>query len=69
MFVGKSLMCTSVAFTGQHSYTVVLELFTSGNLQVKIIALLLLVLIGYTVLRTDWMKHLETLTTPQQQEV
>lgn len=64
MFIGKSLMCASVAYAGRHSYTRVLEVFTAPRGPIIVIlgiAIALIVLNG--LLKIDWIKHLETRLT------
>ena len=56
MFIGKTLMCTFVAYAGKYSYSIVAEIFASSGILGGVVSLVLLVLILYGMIKIDWTK-------------
>jgi len=54
MFIGKTLMCTTVAYGGKYSYEVVKEIFASGGIIGGIASVLLLGVVILAMLKIDW---------------
>ncbi|NIT59585.1 MAG: hypothetical protein GWN00_26205 [Aliifodinibius sp.] len=56
MFIGKTLMCTFVAYAGKYSYSIVAEIFASSGILGGAVSLVLLVVILYGMIKIDWTK-------------
>lgn len=54
MFIGKTLMCTTVAYGGKYSYEIVKEIFASGGIIGGIASVLLLGVVILAMLKIDW---------------
>jgi membrane protein YqaA with SNARE-associated domain len=54
MFIGKTLMCTTVAYGGKYSYEVVKEIFASGGIIGGITSAFLLGVVILIMLKIDW---------------
>ncbi len=54
MFIGKTLMCTTVAYGGKYSYEIVKEIFASGGIIGGITSVLLLGVVILAMLKIDW---------------
>ena len=60
MFVGKFLMCTSVAYAGRYSYSLIRDIFASSGWVGGFASTILLIIIIYLLLQVDWTKFIET---------
>ena len=54
MFIGKTLMCTTVAYGGKYSYEIVKEIFASGGIIGGITSAFLLGVVILIMLKIDW---------------
>jgi membrane protein YqaA with SNARE-associated domain len=54
MSIGKTLMCTTVAYGGKYSYEIVKEIFASGGIIGGIASVILLGLVIWAMLKIDW---------------
>jgi membrane protein YqaA with SNARE-associated domain len=54
MFLGKTIMCTFIAYAGKYSYSIVKEIFASGGIWGGLISVVILGLIIWALLRIDW---------------
>jgi membrane protein YqaA with SNARE-associated domain len=54
MSIGKTLMCTTVAYGGKYSYEIVKEIFASGGIIGGITSVILLGLVIWAMLKIDW---------------
>ena len=59
MFVGKFLMCTSVAYAGRYSYSLIRDIFASSGWVGGFASTILLIIITYLLLKVDWTKFIE----------
>lgn len=59
MFVGKTVMCTLIAYGGRYSYEFVREVFASGGIIGGFASVILLGLIIWAMLRFDWSRLIE----------
>ena len=53
-FLGKVLMCTTVAYAGRFSFAIVRDLFESSGVWGGVVSLILLTLILIAMIRIDW---------------
>jgi membrane protein YqaA with SNARE-associated domain len=56
MFIGKTLMCTTVAYGGKYSYEIVKEIFASGGIIGGLASVVLLGIVILAMLKIDWTK-------------
>jgi len=59
MFVGKTIMCTAVAYAGRYSYSFIKDVFASSGLLGGVASTVLLALIVVALLKVDWTKYLD----------
>jgi uncharacterized membrane protein YdjX (TVP38/TMEM64 family) len=59
MFLGKTLMCITVAYAGRFSFTIVKDIFASSGWLGGFISTILLIIIIYVLLKVDWNKFIE----------
>jgi uncharacterized membrane protein YdjX (TVP38/TMEM64 family) len=59
MFVGKTIMCTAVAYAGRYSYSIIKDMFASSGLLGGVASTLLLALIVVALLKVDWVKYID----------
>lgn len=59
MFLGKTLMCITVAYAGRFSFTIVKDIFASSGWLGGFISTILLIIIIYGLLKVDWTKFIE----------
>ena len=59
MFIGKTLMCTFVAYAGRYSYSIVAEIFSSSGIFGGVISIILLAIILYGMIKIDWTKFIK----------
>jgi membrane protein YqaA with SNARE-associated domain len=59
MFLGKTIMCTAVAYAGRYSYSFIRDVFASSGLMGGVASTVLLALIVVALLKVDWAKYLE----------
>ncbi|MBD3172994.1 hypothetical protein GF326_11035 [Candidatus Bathyarchaeota archaeon] len=59
MFLGKTLMCITVAYAGRFSFTIVKDIFVSSGWIGGFISTILLMIIIYALLKVDWTKFIE----------
>ena len=59
MFVGKTLMCTIVAYAGLFSYDFVMELFSAGGIIGGIASVALLVIVIVAMIKIDWTRFIK----------
>ena len=59
MFVGKTLMCTIVAYAGLFSYDIVMELFSAGGIIGGIASVALLVIVIVAMIKIDWTRFIK----------
>ena len=59
MFVGKTLMCTIVAYAGLFSYDFVMELFSAGGIIGGIASVVLLVIVIVAMIKIDWTRFIK----------
>ncbi len=59
MFLGKTLMCITVAYAGRFSFTIVKDIFVSSGWLGGFISTILLMIIIYALLKVDWTKFIE----------
>ncbi|HUV35140.1 MAG TPA: VTT domain-containing protein [Candidatus Desulfaltia sp.] len=62
MFVGKTIMCTAVAYAGRYSYSFIKDVFASSGLLGGVASTVLLALIVVALLKVDWTKYLDVKT-------
>lgn len=62
MFVGKTIMCTAVAYAGRYSYSFIKDVFASSGLLGGVASTVLLALIVVALLKVDWTKYLDAKT-------
>ena len=62
MFVGKTIMCTAVAYAGKYSYGFIKDVFASSGLLGGVASTVLLALIVVALLKVDWTKYLDAKT-------
>jgi membrane protein YqaA with SNARE-associated domain len=60
MFIGKTLMCTVIAYAGRFSYDFIMEIFKSGGMLGGLASVFLLVLVLIAMVRIDWTKFIDT---------
>lgn len=56
MLIGKTLMCTCVAYAGKYSYSIVAEIFASSGMLGGVVSVILLAIILYGMIKIDWTK-------------
>lgn len=54
MFIGKTLMCTFIAYAGKYSYSLVAQIFESSGIFGGILSVVLLALVLYAMVKIDW---------------
>jgi membrane protein DedA with SNARE-associated domain len=54
MFLGKTLMCTMVAYAGRYSYSIVKDIFESSGILGGLASVVVLVLLLIILLKVDW---------------
>jgi len=59
VFLGKLLMCTTVAYAGRYSYGFIKDVFASSGLIGGVASTVLLALIMVALLKIDWNKYLD----------
>ena len=59
MFVGKTIMCTAVAYAGRYSYSFIRDMFASSGFVGGLASTLLLALIVIALLKVDWAKYID----------
>jgi len=59
MFIGKTLMCTIVAYAGLFSYDFVMELFSAGGIIGGIASVALLVIVIVAMIKIDWTRFIK----------
>ncbi len=59
MFLGKFLMCSSIAFAGRYSYSFIKRIFTSSGWLGGVASTLLLVVLILALLKVDWTKYVD----------
>ena len=59
MFLGKLIMCTSVAYAGRYSYTLIKDIFASSGWLGTLASTGLLIIIIYVMIKMDWTKFME----------
>ena len=62
MFIGKTIMCTAVAYAGRYSYSFIKDVFASSGLLGGVASTVLLALIVVALLKVDWTKYLDAKT-------
>lgn len=62
MFVGKTIMCTAVAYAGRYSYSFIKDVFASSGFLGGLASTVLLALIVVALLKVDWTKYLDART-------
>ena len=62
MFVGKTIMCTAVAYAGRYSYSFIKDVFASSGLLGGVASTVLLALIVVALLKVDWTKYIDAKT-------
>lgn len=59
MLLGKTLMCTLVAYAGRYSYSIVREIFESSGILGGLSSVVLLVLILIVLFKVDWTRFVK----------
>jgi membrane protein YqaA with SNARE-associated domain len=59
MFIGKTLMCTIVAYAGLFSYDFVMEIFAAGGILGGIASVALLVVVLVAMIKLDWTRFIQ----------
>jgi membrane protein YqaA with SNARE-associated domain len=59
MFVGKFIMCTSVAYAGRYSYALIKNIFASRGWVGSLASIGLLIILLYLMLNIDWTKFID----------
>jgi membrane protein YqaA with SNARE-associated domain len=59
MFLGKIIMCTSVAYAGRYSYTIIRDIFASSGWIGALASTGLLILVIFAMLKIDWTRFIE----------
>lgn len=59
MFFGKLLMCTTVAYAGRYSYSIIKDIFASSGWFGGFSSTILLIILIYLLLKVDWNKFLK----------
>jgi membrane protein YqaA with SNARE-associated domain len=59
MFVGKTILCTGLAYAGYYSYSFISNLFSEGGILGGILSTVVLVVIIVILLKIDWTKYLD----------
>ena len=59
MFLGKTLMCTLVAYAGRYSYSIVRDIFKSSGILGGLASVVLLVLVLIVLFKVDWTKFVK----------
>ncbi len=59
-FLGKVVMCTTVAYAGRLSFTLVRDLFESGGALGGVVSVVLLALLLVAMIKIDWTRFIES---------
>jgi membrane protein DedA with SNARE-associated domain len=59
MFLGKLIMCTTVAYAGRYSYTIIKDIFASSGWIGALASTGLLILVIYGLLKIDWTRFIK----------
>ena len=59
MLLGKTLMCTLLAYSGAFSFSYLRDIFTSGGIVGGVASIILLVVIIIAMIKIDWTKILD----------
>jgi membrane protein YqaA with SNARE-associated domain len=59
MFLGKFIMCTSVAYAGRYSYAFIRDIFVSSGWVGGLASIGLLILLIYLMVKVDWTKFID----------
>jgi uncharacterized membrane protein YdjX (TVP38/TMEM64 family) len=62
MFLGKLIMCTTVAYAGRYSYTIIRDIFASSGWVGGLASTLMLILVIYVMLQVDWLRFIDNET-------
>lgn len=57
-FVGKAVMCVSIAYAGRFSFVFVRDLFQSGGVWMSVVSIILLALLIVAMVKIDWMRFI-----------
>ncbi len=60
IFVGKTMMCTTVAYAGYYSYSFIKDIFSSSGILGGVLSTVVLVIIVVALIKIDWAKYLDT---------
>lgn len=59
MFLGKTIMCVTVAYAGRYSYAFIRDVFASSGVVGGLASTLLLAVIVYAMIKIDWEKYVD----------
>ena len=59
MFLGKTIMCTAVAYAGRYSYTFIKDIFASSGWVGGLASTGLLIILIYIMLKVDWVQFID----------
>jgi membrane protein YqaA with SNARE-associated domain len=59
MFLGKLIMCISVAYAGKYSYTLIKDIFSSSGWLGAFASTVLLFIVIFAMLKIDWTRFIE----------
>jgi uncharacterized membrane protein YdjX (TVP38/TMEM64 family) len=65
-FLGKAVMCITVAYAGRYSFAFVRDIFEAGGIWVGIITVVLLVIVLVAMIKIDWSRFV---APPSEEEV
>lgn len=58
-FLGKILMCTTIAYAGRLSFGFVKEIFESGGILGGVVSVILLAIIMFAMIKIDWTRFIK----------
>ena len=59
MLLGKTIMCTAVAYAGRYSYAIIKDIFVSSGILGGLASTVLLAIIVYAMIKIDWAKYID----------
>ncbi len=59
MFLGKTIMCTAVAYAGRYSYSFIKDVFASSGWVGGLASTVLLMVLIYIMLKVDWVRFID----------